>query len=72
MVIQKRPPEQQAQIEADEAAARAEGLDPVAWRIKQRLARLGKDWTRENYIDHVWGPEPPSDIEDELPGVFQR
>jgi hypothetical protein len=72
MVIQKRTPEQEAQIEANYAAARAEGLDPVAWGVKQSLAKLGKDWTRENYIYHVWGPEPPPDIEDELPREFHR
>jgi len=72
MVIQKRTPEQQAQIDADNAAADAEGLDPVAWRAKQSIIGLGKAWTRENYIYHVWGPEPPPDIEDELPSEFQR
>lgn len=79
MAIKTMTPEQRAELQAEIDAADAAGMELGHYRVKQRLAAKGLEWTRENYIEHVWRGELPIDPtsgqayvpEDELPEEFQ-
>lgn len=48
-------------------------MDVTHWRIKQAMASVGTEWTRENYIAWAWaGLEIPEEWdESELPEDLQ-
>ena len=67
-------PEASKHLHGEIDAAREAGMDLGDWRIKQRMEKLGLDWTRENFIKAKWYGELPTDEdgepfvpEDEIP-----
>jgi len=61
-------------LDDDLAEAKAAGMDVAHLWAKRDLAKLGKAWTRENYISYAWpveGDLPDEWDEDEIPPDLQ-